>query len=103
MKPSFNSPGLQLVDICLYLISHKDIILTHHEESPGTAFVLMYIISHGSAFDFTLNGFIRESNEFHEKIMSIPFTKEELKKGQNIINELEGKWKENYLKVGKKE
>jgi hypothetical protein len=99
MKESLASPGLQLVDICLYLIGHKEIILQNHRDNPNTAFLLMYIITRGNAFDFTLDGFIRESNEFHEKIMNMPFTEDELKNGQNIVNEMEEKWRTNYLKL----
>jgi len=99
MKESINSPGLQLVDICLYLICHKDIILDNHPNNPGSAYLLMSIITNGSAFDFTLNGFIRESNELRKRIMEMPFTNEELLRGQEIVNELENKWRENFLKV----
>ncbi|MDR0374888.1 MAG: DUF3800 domain-containing protein [Treponema sp.] len=73
MKTSSVSPGLQLVDICLYLICHKEIILQNKQINPNTAYLLMYIVTHGKSFDFTLNGFLRESNELHKKIMTIPF------------------------------
>jgi hypothetical protein len=101
MKASSASQGLQLVDICLYLICHKEIILQNYQDNPSTAYLLMYIITHGTAFDFTLNGFIRESNEFHKKIMSLPLTEDELKRGQKVVDEIEETWKENFLKVGK--
>ncbi|MDR0316249.1 MAG: DUF3800 domain-containing protein [Treponema sp.] len=100
MKESTNSPGLQIVDICLYLICHKDVILNNHSMNPGSAYLLMYIVTHGTAFDFTLNGFIRESNELQKKIAGLPLTDEELQKGQDIVNEMEDKWRENFLKVG---
>jgi len=99
MKESISSPGLQLVDICLYLICHRDIILNNHSNNPGSAYLLMYIITNGSAFDFTLNGFIRESNELRKRIMEMPLTDEQLLRGQEITNELEKKWRENFLKV----
>ena len=101
MKESINSPGLQLVDICLYLICHKNIILKNHQLNPSAAFLLMYIITNGSAFDFTLKSFVNESNELFKKIMEFPYTEEELQKGQKIVLEMEEKWKANFLKVGK--
>jgi len=99
MKESINSPGLQLVDICLYLICHKETILNNYHDNSDSANLLMYIITNGSAFDFTLNGFIRKTNELLKKIMEAPLTNEKLLKGQEIINELEDKWRENFLKA----
>jgi hypothetical protein len=102
MKESINSPGLQLVDICLYLLSHKDYVLREYKNNPSSAFLLLYIINHGRAFDFTLNGFMKQSHEFIQEIITMPFTDEQLKKGTEIINEMEKKWQQNYREACKK-
>jgi hypothetical protein len=102
MKESINSPGLQLVDICLYLLSHKDHVLQEYKNIPNSAFLLLYIINHGCAFDFTLNGFIKQSHEFIQEIMTMPFTDEQLKKGTETINEMEKRWQKDYIEACKR-
>jgi hypothetical protein len=102
MKESINSPGLQLVDICLSLLSHKEHILREYENNPESANFLLYIINHGSVFDFTFDGFIKQSNEFIQKIMTMPFTDDQLKKGTDIINKMEKKWQKDYIEASKR-
>jgi hypothetical protein len=93
MKSSDSSPGLQIVDICLYVFCHRDFILRNHQENPYTFNLLTYIIDSGSYFDFTLDGFIKESNELYEKIMSLPLTEEEIENGEKILEDMETNWK----------
>ena len=52
MKSSKSSPGIQIVDICLYVFTHRDYIDIHKAELPNSFLLLAYIAMHGSLYDF---------------------------------------------------
>jgi|GEM_PF-1951755 len=94
IKDSTDSYGLQVVDICLYVIMHQDHILTYENDLQNTKQLLNYIEKHNDPFFMTMASFQLETKLLYEKIMNTQLTKEDMDRGIKIVAEMERKHKE---------
>lgn len=93
MKRSLDSPGLQIVDVCLYLFTRRDFIRNHAHEIPNSANLLLYLATHGKAFDFSLANLERECTDAYNKVMTLDLTETDIAKGERILAEAEERWR----------
>jgi hypothetical protein len=94
IKRSVESPGLQIVDVCLYLFARREFVKLHAHEIPNSMMLLMYLATHGKAFDFSLSSLHQECTRTYNKIMALDLSEEDLTKGKRILEEAETRWKQ---------
>ena len=94
IKDSTDSYGLQVVDICLYVIMHQEHILTYEYDLPNTKQLLDYIQEHNTPFLMTMASFQLETKLLYKKIMNTQLTKEDMDRGIKIVAEIERKHQE---------
>lgn len=94
IRDSTDSYGLQVVDICLYVIMHQDHILTYEYDFPNTKQLLDYIKDHNDPFLMTMDFFQLEAKLLYQKIMNTQLSKEDMDRGVKIVAEMERKHKE---------
>ena len=98
IKDSTDSYGLQVVDICLYVIMHQEHILTYEYDLPNTKQLLDYIQEHNAPFLMTMDSSQLETKLLYKKIMNTQLTKEDMDRGIKIVAEIERKHKEQEKK-----
>lgn len=97
IKDSKASLGLQIVDICLYVISHTEHIEANGKLLPNTKRLLDCISEHIEPFIFTIRGFQAEVKTIHDNIMTKEYSFAELENGKRLIAEMERKHKEQEI------
>ncbi len=95
IKDSFKSFGLQTVDICLYVLTHDQEIEEEKIEWPKAYKLLEYIKAHTEHYVLTMEHHLLESDFLYNKVMNIPFTKKDLKRGEKTVKEWENQFKQN--------
>ena len=94
IKDSKNSIGLQIVDFCLYLLTHSEYVAENRNDLMNSYALLDFIMPRGEVFDFTMESFKSESATMYKKIMEHEYSEEELQKGKDMIKIIE----DNYRK-----
>jgi hypothetical protein len=99
MKSSKNSPGLQIVDICLYALTHKNHYFENKLKYPQTIELLNYIGSRLISYDLTFEHLYTSCSIIVNKLAVKKFSQEELEKAKKIIDDAERKFhdrRENF-------
>jgi len=94
MKQSIDSPGLQIVDVCLYLYGRREYIKQNVHEIPNSMNLLLYIAKHGKSFNFSLDSLQAECIQAYRQVMALDLKDTDLLKGKKILEEAETKWKQ---------
>jgi hypothetical protein len=95
IKDSSNSFGLQTVDICLYIFTHDHVIEEKKTDWPNTYKLLDYIKAHTEFYELTTRRHHLETNYHYNKIMNMPLTENDLKRGKKTVEKWENQFKEN--------
>lgn len=93
IKDSKNSIGLQIVDLCLYLLTHSEYVAKNRKKLPNSYAIIDFIRPRGEVFDFTMESFKSESANMYKKIMEHDYSEEELQKGKEIIDIIESNYR----------
>lgn len=97
LRDSATSFGLQTVDICLYVLSHRDGIEQNATDWPNANALLEYVISHTSRYLLTKEYLISEAKGRYEHIMNAPLTEEDIAQGQKTVDD----WERDFLSQSK--
>lgn len=89
MKDSTESIGLQLTDICLYVLNHQEHIHQNVDSLPNTFGLMEYITSRTEPYALTTRFFRAEVESLHHEVMNSDLTSDQLGEAKSVIDKIE--------------
>jgi len=89
-KTSF---GLQIVDLCLYILTHSELIVVNESKWPKANRLLKFVKANCTLFEITMKTFNEEVMGILNKLENYKYTNEDLDRGREFIQHMENEFK----------